>query len=329
MNQAVNQTERKHQKPTVLLLAGGFATRLWPLTEKRAKPLLPLAGKALIRHILDGLPKDFPIIISTNKQFEEAFLELQEDYPQRDLQIFIEDSASDKHKKGALAATSMVIDHFKIDNPLLLIAGDNYFGFSLEDFWDSYDGRTLLASYDTKSLEAAKQFGVLSVENGKLASFVEKPQDPPSTLISTGCYLFEPDHLTHISDYSQIAADNLGGIFEYLLEKNAHIDVFPFEEDWIDIGSFESYLQAHAQLLKGQRVHKSASVKDSELGQGVDIGADCIVENSMLDQVIIMEGCTIRNSRLRGCVIDKDCVIEGIDLDRKMLREGTVLRAGK
>jgi glucose-1-phosphate thymidylyltransferase len=323
----MDQTKQKNQKPTVLLLAGGFATRLWPLTEKRAKPLLPLAGKALIRHIIDGLPEDFPVIISTNQQFEEAFLELKENYPGRDLEIFIEDSASDKHKKGALAATALVIERFGIDNPLLLIAGDNYFGFSLADFWDSYQGRTLLASYDTKSLEAAKQFGVLSVEDGKLASFVEKPLDPPSTLISTGCYLFEPDHLPHISDYSQIAADNLGGIFEYLLEKEAHIDVFPFEEEWIDIGSFDSYLEAHAKLLEGHRIHKTAKVSDSELGSGVDIGANCIVENSVLEQVILMDGCTIRNARLRGCVIDKDCVIEGVDLDRKMIREGTVLKA--
>ncbi len=324
----MDQIEQKQEKPTVLLLAGGFATRLWPLTEKRAKPLLPLAGKPLIRHIIDGLPEDFPIIISTNQQFEAAFLVLKEDYPDRDLQIFIEDSASDKHKKGALAATALVIERFGISTPLLLIAGDNYFGFSLQDFWNSYTGKTLLASYDTKSLEAAKQFGVLSVENGKLASFVEKPLDPPSTLISTGCYLFEPDHLAHIADYSQIAADNLGGIFEYLLEKKAHIKVFPFEEEWIDIGSFESYLQAHAQLLEGQRIHPSAQVSDTEIGKSVDIGADCIVENSSLDQVIIMEGCTVRNARLRACVIDKDCIIEGIDLDRKMIREGTVLRAG-
>lgn len=323
----MDQSPQKHQKPTVLLLAGGFATRLWPLTEKRAKPLLPLAGKALIRHIIDGLPEDFPVIISTNQQFEEAFLALKQDYPKRNLEIFIEDSASDKHKKGALAATALVIERFGIANPLLLIAGDNYFGFSLQDFWDSYQGRTLLASYDTKSLEAAKQFGVLSVEDGKLASFVEKPMDPPSTLISTGCYLFEPDHLAHISDYSQIAADNLGGIFEYLLEKEAHIDVFPFEEEWIDIGSFDSYLQAHGQLLEGQRIHETAKVTDSELGSGVDIGPNCVVENSVLDQVILMDGCTIRNARLRGCVIDKDCVIDGVDLDRKMIREGTVLRA--
>lgn len=319
--------EQKPQKPTVLLLAGGFATRLWPLTEKRAKPLLPLAGKALIRHILDGLPHDFRVIISTNQQFEEAFSALVGEYEDRDIEVFIEDSESDKKKKGALAATALVIDHFKVDSPLLLIAGDNYFGFSLEDFWNSYQGRTLLASYDTKSLEAAKQFGVVSIENGKLASFIEKPLDPPSTLISTGCYLFEPAHLPHIADYSQVAADNLGGIFEYLLEKEAEIDVFPFEEDWIDIGSFESYLQAHSQLLKGQRIHPSSQVVDCELGAAVDIGADCVVENSVLEQVIIMDGCRIKNARLRGCVIDEDCVIEGVDLDHKMIREGTQLRA--
>lgn len=314
------------QTPTALLLAGGFATRLWPLTEKRAKPLLPLAGKQLIRHIIDGLPAHIPLIISTNQRFEEAFSELEEAYPQRDIRIFIEDSDHDRSKVGALAATALVIEEFHIDSPLLLIAGDNYFGFDIADFLASYNDKTLLASYDTKSLLLARQFGVLTVEGKRLSSFVEKPEDPPSTLISTGCYLFEPSHLQDISDFSRISSDNLGGIFEYLLKKNAEIDVFAFDEEWIDIGSFESYLDAHIKLLTDNRIAENSQVSNTELGSAVEIGPSCRVEDSFLDQVILMEGCQVRNARLRGCIVDKNCVIEGVDLDHKMIREGSIIQ---
>lgn len=311
------------QSPTALILAGGFATRLWPLTEKRAKPLLPLAGKPLIQHIIDDIPKEVPIVISTNMRFEEDFLELKKLYPQREITVYLEDSHSDRQKKGALAATAQVIQDFEIKSPLLLIAGDNYFGFSTQEFLQQYSGKTLLASFDTKSLQTARQFGVLEVDGKKLTSFIEKPTDPPSTLISTGCYLFSPEHLEDIQEYSQIAADNLGGVFEHLLQKSAEVEVFPFEDDWIDIGSFESYLTAHRQLLEGQRIHESSTLTDTQLGEAVEVGQNCKIEGSILDHVIVMEGCTIKNSRLRGCIVDKHCVIENVDLDHKMIREGS------
>ncbi|NTU69922.1 NTP transferase domain-containing protein, partial [bacterium] len=56
-----------------IILAGGFATRLWPLSEQRAKPLLPIAGKAIVSHLAESLPEDVELIISTNEQFEKSF----------------------------------------------------------------------------------------------------------------------------------------------------------------------------------------------------------------------------------------------------------------
>lgn len=311
---------------TALILAGGFATRLWPLTEKRAKPLLPLAGKPLIHHIIDGIPSGVRIIISTNRVFEADFLALRAHYPNKYIEIFIEDSQDDKNKKGALGATGMVIEHYRIDSPLLLIAGDNYFGFSLDDFLAAYDGKTLLASYDTKSLQAARQFGVVSVAGKKLVGFQEKPLDPSSTLVSTGCYLFAPQHLAFICEYARQSADNLGGIFEYLLQQKQDVEVFAFTEQWLDIGSFESYLAAHRLLSEQNRLAPDAKIVRSHLGNAVEIGAGCLVEDSELDEVILMEGCTVRHARLRGCIVDKNSTIESVDLDHKMIRAGTVIR---
>ena len=308
-----------------LLLAGGFATRLWPLTEKRAKPLLPLAGKPLIQHIIDKIPQEVRIIISTNRAFQDDFLALRAQYPARDMEIFIEDSENDQSKVGALAATALVIEHFQINSPLLLIAGDNYFGFEIDDFIKSYSGKTLLASYDTRSLQMAKQFGVVTVDGKRLVSFIEKPSDPPSTMISTGCYLFSPEHLHLIREYSRLSSDNLGGIFEYLLKKNQEVEVFPFTETWIDIGSFESYLSAHRLLSHENHIAPGSQLINCTLGDAVEVGKNCFLENCTLDGVIIMDGCRIRDARLRGCVIDKNCVIEGVDLDHKMVREGSVI----
>ena len=75
-----------------IILAGGFATRLWPLTENKAKPLLHLKDKALISHIVEGLPQSVEIIVSTNAVFEEAFLNWAKEYSNRSIEIFVEDS---------------------------------------------------------------------------------------------------------------------------------------------------------------------------------------------------------------------------------------------
>ncbi|MDP3975606.1 MAG: NDP-sugar synthase [bacterium] len=307
----------------VLILAGGFATRLWPLTEKRAKPLLPLAGKPLIGHIIEKIPPHLEILISTNTCFEDGFLALKRQYPDRKIELFIEDSHSDSVKTGALRAIGLVIEQFAITSPLLVIAGDNYFDFRLEDFLKNYQGNTLLAAYDSKSLNQAKQFGVVEVEGDRLSTFAEKPENPASTLISTGCYLFCPEHLSLIVEYSRNSSDNLGKMFEHLLKKGELVDVFQFNSIWMDIGSFESYLDAHRLLCGQNQISASSSLVNCQLGKAVSVAEGCRIEDSTLDEVIILENCTIKDARLRRSIIDQDCVIEGIDLDHKMIREGS------
>ena len=314
------------QRPTALILAGGFATRLWPLTERRAKPLLPLAGKPLIQHLIEAIPRDLRIILSTNQVFEKDFCSLIKGFPKRQIEVFVEDSTKDQGKVGALAATALAIKAYEIKTPLLLMAGDNYFGFRMEDFLEAYSGKTLIASFDTRSLEQARQFGVLEVNGKRLYSFVEKPTDPRSTLVSTGCYLFCPEDLAEIQKASAQSADHLGAVFEHLLRKGVAIDVFSFPEPWIDIGSFESYLSAHRLLLSGQRISDLSSVNGSRIGASVEIGDDCRIENSELEESLIMGGTTIRNARLRGCIVDHDCLLENVDLDHKMIRAGTTIR---
>ena len=112
-----------------IIPAAGIGTRLRPHTYTLPKALLYVAGKPIISHIVDGLPKELPIIISTNAVFENEFKKWAKDYADRDVKIFVEDSVDDEFKKGALGATAMVIGHEKIEEDLLLIARDNYFGF--------------------------------------------------------------------------------------------------------------------------------------------------------------------------------------------------------
>lgn len=308
-----------------IILAGGFATRLWPLTENKAKPLLHLKDRPLISHITDGLPEDMEIIVSTNAVFEEEFKEWAKQYPDRPINIFVEDSTDDEFKKGALGATALVIEQLKIDEDIMLIAGDNYFGFKLSGFINSFKGNPMLAAYDIGDLNSAKKFGVVVAKDGQVVQFQEKPQEPKSTLVSTGCYVFPRKNLADIVEYAKQKNDDLGGIFEYLLQKGETIDVFSFKEKWFDVGSFDGYLNANRVLLDNKIIENGHVTKDGDnqfIG-GVFLGDNVTVTNSIIDNAVILKNCNISNCVIRNCIIDESCDLRNIDLSHKMIRQNS------
>src|SRR5687768_2197658 len=133
------------------ILAGGFATRLWPLTESRAKPLLPLAGKPMLSHIVEKIPPNIPVIVSTNAAFGEGFYAWKKTLQRDTIEIAIEQTTHDDQKLGTNGAVAQWITATNLKEDLLLITGDNYLGFSIEEFAKAATpGHPLLAAYDLK-----------------------------------------------------------------------------------------------------------------------------------------------------------------------------------
>lgn len=310
----------------VLILAWGFATRLWPITEKRAKPLLLINNKEIISHIVEKIPENLEIIISTNKVFEEDFLKWKnENYKNRNVKIFIEDSKSDKWKKWALWATSLVIQNEKIQEDLMLIAWDNYFWFDFNDFTKLFKWNPLIACFDIREKEKAKSFWVVVSKDWKsVDAFEEKPLNPSSTLVSTWCYIFPEKNLKDIIFYAKEKSDDLWWIFEYLKWKWDKINIFTFDKEWFDIWSFEWYLNSHKLLQKNKFIESSASIKSSKINKKTYIWKNCKIKNSNLENCLIFENCEIENCELRDCIIDKWNSLKNIHLVHKLLRENWV-----
>lgn len=349
------------------ILAGGFATRLWPLTEKRAKPLLPLAGKPLLTHLVEKIPEGIPITVSTNAIFAEDFEKwkktrhaersesasggrtqskhvatekivalrgpstpsaaadsAQDDVDQRPLPnnitILIEDSGHEDEKLGALGAVAKWITDEKIDDDVLLLAGDNYVGFSIEELIKNYHRHPLLAVHDIKDKEKAKQFGTVITDRTTVKAFEEKPEDPKSTLISTGCYILPNVALPVLVDYAKEHPDNIGSIFAHFLTQNIKVECMSFTEPWFDIGSFEAYLEATRAL-----VGETPSTEGNTFHGSVVLGKNSHVQKSTLTNVVLFDDCEVEDCVLENCIIDNGCTLKGVDLSGKMLREGTVL----
>ena len=156
----------------VLILAAGYATRLHPLTLTRAKPLLPVAGKPMIDYVLDNLAPMGGIdrvYIVTNAKFAEQFQKWADDYratkSKLDFTIVNDGSTDDTNKLGAIGDLHLVIQREKIEDDLIVVAGDNLFSEKLTAFGDycRQKQEPVLAVYDVGSLEDIKKYNSINV----------------------------------------------------------------------------------------------------------------------------------------------------------------------
>ncbi len=319
----------------VLILAGGFATRLWPLTERRAKPLLLLNGKTILAHILEKIPQDIEIILLTNQRFRSDFiLELQR-LGRRNVEIFLEDAVSDGEKLGALGAISAAIDHYTIREDIMVLAGDNLLPDLKFSALVCRPDNAKLAVRDVEDLYEARKFGVVGIKSSefkelnskpkeqRIVDFEEKPAKPKSTLVSTGFMSFGRELLPILQDFSKKEPDALGGIFPTLLEAGKEVLAISVGGEWFDVGSFETYLSAHKVLQKSKEPVIRGRVRNSELVGSIYIGEGALVENSVIVDSIIYPGTKLINCRISNTVIDEDCHFEGVDLNCKLVRRNT------
>ncbi len=299
----------KHPYMKALILAGGFAKRLWPLTLDKAKPLLPLAGRPVISHIVEKIPRNIPIVVSTNQMFAEDFCAWRDLHPERDVTIFVEPSASEQNKKGALAAVGLALRTFGTDQDWLVVGGDNFFTFSIEEFIAENQGIPTLAGFDIQDLQLAKRLGVVVNDGRKILDFQEKPQTPRSTLVVTACFYLPQTFHSFVLEAADLLPDTLGGVFGYFLSKGIEVHVHSVSGYWNDIGSFDAYLDAHAHA-------------------GADLAIPAMLTDPVLENVFegvnhVDPSCTIRHSRIRNCIVLAHSIVENSQMDSCIVDRAT------
>lgn len=240
-----------------LILAAGYATRLYPLTKDRAKPLLPVAGKPIIQYIIEGLEEvkelDQIYVVTNNKfagSFEEFFKSQNFKKP---VKVINDGTLSDDDKLGAIGDMHYVVQGEKIDDDLMVLAGDNIFEIGMNemiDFFKSKKGAPCIASYDVKNRGLATQYGIVELsDDGKVVRFVEKPKDPPGTNAAVGLYVFPKNKVHLIKDYIEDKQnkDAPGYYISWLTQKD-EVYAFPLRGKWYDIGDLGSYEKANKEF---------------------------------------------------------------------------------
>jgi glucose-1-phosphate thymidylyltransferase len=238
-----------------IILAAGYATRLRPLTDTVAKELLPVGGRPIIEWILDRIDEVGEIDavhVVTNSTKAPWFREWAGG---RALTIHDDGTTSNDDRLGAIGDMRFVIEAAAIDDDLLVIAGDNLFEFSLADFVSFWRGKgraSAVAVRDVGTRELAAKYGIVDLaDDDRIVAFVEKPEDPPSTLAATATYLFHREHVPLVGSYLDAGnpTDQPGRFVAWLQEREP-VYAYVFHERWFDIGDRQQLLEADNELRR-------------------------------------------------------------------------------
>ena len=238
-----------------IILAAGYATRLYPLTENKSKALLSIGGKPIISHIVDSLVKIEAldkIYVISNSRFYGDFVQWQRESGFEMVEVLDDGTDSDENKLGAIGDIDFVIRNKNIDDDLFIIAGDSFFTFELQDFYKYYKtiDRDCVCAKELDDLDLLRRFAVAGVDSdNKITDLVEKPSEPQSNLGVYASYIYTKNTAKLVEKYLADGnkPDAPGFFLQWLYDKK-DVYIYKIDGEIFDIGTPESYRQAQERF---------------------------------------------------------------------------------
>ena len=232
-----------------LILAAGYATRLYPLTINKPKALLPINNKPIIDYIVDEIETIDAvdeIVVISNHKFAGCFHEWADSLKSgKKITVLDDGTSSEETRRGAIGDILFAIDEKNIDEEVLVIAGDNFFTYSLKDYYDYYTkiDKDCVCVKRFENREMLKHFGVaLLDENSKGLEIEEKPAQPKTNMAVYATYMYKRDTVPMFRQYIQEGnKPDAPGYFLEWLYKRKEVYAYTFEGECYDIGTPESY----------------------------------------------------------------------------------------
>ncbi|MDO4547412.1 MAG: nucleotidyltransferase family protein [Clostridia bacterium] len=235
-----------------LILAAGYATRLYPLTKDMPKSLLPIGNGTMMDFLAARIRSVSQIdkaYIVTNAKFAQMFEEwaktANEKYAPLEFAVIDDGTNTNDTRLGAVGDIAFSIDKGNIDDDLLIAASDDFFTFDLNDFTNDFfsHGKDLLLATHITSLDDLKRFAVATLdETGRVIDLEEKPENPKTDIAIYALYLYRRDTLPLIRQYLDEGGNSdAPGHFPEWLYKRREVRVHMFKGECVDIGTVESY----------------------------------------------------------------------------------------
>ncbi len=299
-----------------VVIAGGFGTRLRPLTLRRPKALLPLLNRPQILHVLDRLPPGCDrIVVAVNYMYERVrdFFEALD----TDVEVVV---VNEPEPLGTAGAIKNVEEH--VTGTFAVANGDVIDALDFTAFLKFHHHSRGIASIGVAPVKNPGAFGVVALDGDRVTRFVEKPPEgeAPSNLANAGRYLFEPEVFDAIPKGRAVSLER--EVFPALLPRG----VFAFREAgfWSDAGTLPAYLEAQRLLLEhgGAGVGKGAELLWDTLPP-VLVGPGCFVEARLGPNVVLGRGCKVGRSVIRNATL-----LESVSVDDKVEIVGSLVGDG-
>ena len=320
-------------------MAGGEGTRLRPLTSNQPKPMMPLANRPMMEHIVRLLKEHgFDEIVVTLAFLPQAIRTYFGDGSEFGVRMVY---ATEETPLGT--AGSVLNARQELTERFLVISGDVLTDFDLSELVRFHDEKKALATIGLKAMENPLEFGiVITREDGSVERFLEKPTwgQVFSDTINTGIYVLEPEIFDAIPAGESV--DFSGDVFPTLLADGAPLFGYVAEGYWEDVGNLEAYIRAHRDVLDGKVTIDVPGFRLSEgvwLGEGAEIDPDATIDGpavigdyckveagaqlheycvlgsnvvvrdeTFIERSVVHDNAYLGNGvRLRGCVIGRSC----------------------
>ncbi len=306
----------------LVVIAGGFGTRLRPLTLRRPKALVPLLNRPQILHVLDRLPPDCDrVVVAVNYLYEQV-----RDYFEAldtDVEVIV---VNEPDPLGTGGAIKNVEEH--VSGTFAVANGDVVDSLDFGAFLNAHRRNRGVGTIAVTPVDDPTAYGVVALDGDRITRFVEKPQETeaPSNLINAGRYLFEPEVFDAIEAGRAVSLER--EVFPQLIRRG----LYAFRETglWSDAGTLPAYLEAQRLLLEqgGGGVGKGAETLWDVLPP-VLVGDGCFVEARLGPNVVLGRGCKVGRSVVRNATLfDSVSVDDKVEIDSSLIGEGAGIGEG-
>ena len=310
-----------------VILAGGEGTRLRPLTSNQPKPMMPIANKPMMEHVVHLLARhgydDIVVTVAFLANHIRNYFGDGSDFGVRMRY------ATEETPLGTAGSVRNAMA--ELDETFLVIAGDVLTDVDLTSIAEAHRAKGAFASIALKRVENPVEFGiVITREDGSIERFLEKPTwgEVFSDTVNTGIYVLEPGVFEFIA--AEQSVDFSADVFPAVLEKGLPLFGHVVDGYWEDVGTLEAYHAVHREILDG---HVGIEIPGFEVSEGVYLGegADLSPEAIVVGPVLIGDNCRIEaGADLQPyTVLGSDVVVKaGAYLERAVVHDHVYIGAG-
>lgn len=251
-----------------IILAAGYATRLYPVTRNKPKALLSVGGRTMLDHLMDRVDSVQEVdetVLVTNELFYRPFTvwaknRMKKNPAGRPIRVLNDGTTSNADRLGATGDLRFALREARISDDLIVLASDNLFDEDLRGFAARFVERgdgVLIGVTDVgdPALAAGRYGTVESAADGEVTAIEEKPMKPKTSRVSMGVYGISRRVLPFLDEYlsGKEVKDAPGHFIKWLLD-HVEVHAYEFKGRWYDIGSFDQWAEADKAMLKERPV---------------------------------------------------------------------------